>query len=57
MRKITTIVALAALLAAGCSVTGRVQVNPPVEAGQYMTSKGVAGVGPVTATLEFRHDF
>lgn len=57
MRKFLLVIALAALAATGCSVTGRVQVNPALQAGQYLTSRGVSGVGPVTATLEFRHDF
>lgn len=51
------LVALAVSLVAGCSVTGRVQVNPEVSAGHRLVSKGLPGVGPVTAALEFRHDF
>lgn len=57
MTKFKLLVVLVAVSAVGCSVTGRVQVNPPVTNGQRLTSAGVKGVGPVCATLEFKHEF
>lgn len=46
---------LAVALSAGCSVSGRVQVNPVLKLDEYTTSKGIQGVGPVCVEVEFRH--
>lgn len=46
---------LAVACAAGCSVTGRVQVNPVLRVDEYTTDRGIRGIGPITAVVEFRH--
>lgn len=57
MRLLKLLLVPALLAGLGCSVTGRVQVNPPTPHGQYLTGKGLPGLGPVCATLEFKHEF
>lgn len=44
------------VLACGCSVTGRVRVNPPLQAGEHVTHK-LPIIGPVTGEVEFKHEF